>query len=232
MCSSLATKPLSSTQSLIVIFIGPPGAGKGTHAEPLGEHLGIPHISTGELFRNHIRTNTLLGKIADKYISQGKLVPDELTLDMLFARLSEPDCKKGCILDGFPRTAPQANAFAKRLDPSHKVAILHFCIDDASLIQRIVGRLSCKECGASYHIRFNPPQNKEHCDRCHTYLYQRADDTEELLRKRLDAYRKQTEPVIEYYEKKGHFFREICGSGTPQEVYLQVLQALANITNS
>ncbi len=126
MCSLLATEPVVSTLCQIIIFMGPPGAGKGTHAGPLAEHLGIPHISTGDLFRHNIRNGTPLGKIANMYIAEGKLVPDELTLDMLFDRLSHEDCKKGCILDGFPRTVPQAEAFEHRLDSSSKIAVLHF----------------------------------------------------------------------------------------------------------
>ena len=226
MCSLLATPPDVSTSSLIIIFMGPPGAGKGTHAGPLADHLGIPHISTGDLFRHHIRTGTPLGKIANMYIAEGKLVPDELTLDMLFDRLSQGDCQKGCILDGFPRTVPQAEAFERRLSSCSKISVLHFCIDDAPLIQRIVGRLACKQCGTPYHCQFNPPKKLSSCDRCCGSLYQRDDDTEEVVRKRLEVYRLQTKPVIDYYAEKEGVLREICGAGQPDLVFQNVLKSL------
>jgi adenylate kinase len=206
--------------------MGPPGAGKGTHAGPLSQYLKVPHISTGDLFRNNIRMGTPLGKIANKYISDGKLVPDELTLDMLFDRLSQDDCKKGCILDGFPRTVPQAEAFERRLGPSSKIAVVHFCIDDASLIERIAGRLACKQCGTPYHVQFSPPKKHAICDRCEGSLYQRDDDTEAVVRKRLEVYRLQTRPVIDYYAEKEGLLREICGAGPAENVFKHVLKAL------
>jgi adenylate kinase len=207
--------------------MGPPGAGKGTHAGPLSEHLGIPHISTGDLFRNNIRMGTPLGKIAHMYISEGRLVPDELTLDMLFDRLSQEDCRKGCILDGFPRTVSQAEAFEKRLDASSKLMVVHFCVDDAPIIERIIGRLACKECGTPYHSRFSPPKRQGLCDRCEGPLYQRDDDTEAVVRRRLEVYRLQTKPVIDHYAEKEGLLREVCGMSQPEIVFERVLSVLA-----
>ncbi len=226
MCSLLATKPVVTTASLIVIFMGPPGAGKGTHAAPLSAHLKIPHISTGDLFRMNIRMGTPLGKIAHRYISEGHLVPDELTLDLLFDRLSQDDCQKGCILDGFPRTVLQAQAFAKRLSSSSKIVVINFCVRDELLIARIVGRLACKQCGTPYHLHFSPPKKPLRCDRCEGALYQRDDDTEAVVRNRLEVYRLQTKPVIDYYREEPGLLREICGAGTPQQVFEEVRKAL------
>lgn len=226
MCSLLATKPALSTQSLIVVFMGPPGAGKGTHAGPLSERLSIPHISTGDLFRHNIRSGTPLGKIAHMYIAEGKLVPDEITLDMLFDRLSQEDCKNGCILDGFPRTVSQAQAFEDRLGGCGKMIVLHFCIEDAPLVERIVGRLMCKECGKPYHTCYTPPQKPGVCDRCDGVLYQRDDDKEAVVRKRLEVYREQTKPVIDHYSLKEGVLRDVCSSGSAERVFEHVLQAL------
>ena len=227
MCSLLATEPVVSTLSQIIIFMGPPGAGKGTHAGPLAEHLRIPHISTGDLFRHNIRSGTPLGKIANMYIAEGKLVPDELTLDMLFDRLSHDDCQKGCILDGFPRTVPQAEAFEHRLASSIKIAVLHFCIDDAPLIARIVGRLACKQCGTPYHSQFNPPPKyKSTCDRCGGSSINAMTIRKKWSEDGLEVYRLQTKPVIDYYAEKGGVLREICGAGQPNLVFQNVLKAL------
>jgi len=226
MCSLLATKPVTTTASLIVIFMGPPGAGKGTHAGPLSAHLKIPHISTGDLFRMNIRAGTPLGKIAHRYISEGHLVPDELTIDLLFDRLSQDNCKKGCILDGFPRTVLQAEAFAKRLSSSSKVVVINFCVADELIIARIVGRLVCKQCAATYHLHFSPPKKHSLCDRCEGVLYQRDDDTEAVVRNRLEVYRRQTKPVIDYYAENQSLLRDVCGEGTPQEVFEKVRKAL------
>ena len=216
---------LIETKSFIVILMGPPGAGKGTHAGPLSEYLQIPPISTGELFREHIRNKTPLGLKAKEYIDKGQLVPDELVLDMLFERMGRPDCHQGALLDGFPRTVAQAEALDKRLGQSHLLA-LYFSIADEVLIERIVGRIVCKCCARPYHLRFDPPKESGLCDQCRSPLYSRDDDTEEVVRKRLEVYARETRPVIEYYAKRKESFRQIESSGDKESVFRNVLNAL------
>lgn len=210
---------------LVVILMGPPGAGKGTHAGPLSQYLGLPHISTGDLFRENIRNKTPLGLKAKGFIDQGHLVPDELVLDMLFDRVSKDDCKGGYILDGFPRTIPQAKALNKRLG-SHRVIALNFNLHDAAIIERITGRIACKDCGRPYHKKFDPPKADMICDVCAGMLYQRDDDKEEIIRKRLEVYRVQTEPLIQFYAGQKEVLREIDSRSGKDEVFQQVLEAL------
>jgi len=210
----------------VVILMGPPGAGKGTHAKPLAAHLSIPHISTGDLFREHISIQTPLGRKAKTYIDQGKLVPDEVVLDMLFARISLPDCKHGYIFDGFPRTVSQAQALEKRIHNA-LVIVINLNVSDALLVERISGRLTCKKCGKSYHKKYDPPLLTGQCDVCKDVLYQRDDDKEEILKKRLEVYRSQTRPLIEYYGHQKDVLREIDATLTPGEVFHLVLHAVA-----
>jgi adenylate kinase len=210
---------------LVVILMGPPGAGKGTHAKPLGMNLGIPHISTGDLFRENIRNQTPLGQKAKTYIDAGKLVPDEVVLDMLFERISQPDCKTGYILDGFPRTVPQAEALDQRLKSAHVIAV-NLNVPDALLVERISGRLACKDCGKPYHKKYNPPIKSNECDVCQGVLYQRDDDKEEILKKRLEVYRAQTEPLIQYYGKQKDVLREVDAVHAPDEVFHLVMDAV------
>ena len=224
MSSLLATK--SSTvqaKPLIVILMGPPGAGKGTHAGPLSEYLQIPHISTGDLFREHIRNKTPLGIKAKEFMDKGNLVPDELVLDMLFERLERQDCIHGVLLDGFPRTVAQARALSSRLGQNELLAI-YFSIADEILIERIVGRTVCRSCGRPYHLRFDPPKQPGICDHCNGALYIRDDDTEAVVRKRLEVYYQETHPVIEYYSQQKDAFRQIESSGDKASV----LQAVIN----
>ena len=214
---------------LAVILLGPPGSGKGTHAVPLSLHLGLKHISSGDLFREHIRTQTPLGKQLKSLIDAGKLVPDAVTLEMLFDRLGRPDCKGGVILDGFPRTVPQAEALEKQVAATHKIVVLQFVIEDALLIDRIAGRIACKDCGTPFHKRSLPPKVQGQCDICQGALYQRADDTEEILRKRLAVYNRETAPLIQYYEERELLVR-VDSSQDKAQVFQDVLQSLhANI---
>ena len=193
----------------IVILLGPPGAGKGTLAPDLSNYLKTPHISTGDLFREHIRNLTPTGKRAKEFIDRGNLVPDEIVLEMLFARLQNKDCQKGAILDGVPRTLDQAKSLDREIVSTHRLVVLQLDIASDLLIERISGRITCKSCGRSFHKTNNPPREKDICDSCGGALIQRADDTEEILRKRLEVYREQTEPLIEYYKQKPDVVHEI-----------------------
>lgn len=211
---------------LVVILMGPPGAGKGTHAKPLGEQLDIPHISTGDLFRENIRNQTPLGQKAKTFIDAGKLVPDEVVLNMLFSRIALPDCNRGYILDGFPRTVAQAQALDQKLSNSRVIAV-NLNVPDALLVERISGRLACKECGKPYHKKYNPPATAGQCDVCKGSLFQRDDDKEDILKKRLEVYRAQTEPLIAYYGKDKETLREVDATHTPDEVFHLVMDAVS-----
>lgn len=212
---------------LVVILLGPPGAGKGTHAGPLRQHLGLPHISTGDLFREHIRANSPLGAKAKGYIDAGNLVPDELVLDMLFERVAKDDCKNGYILDGFPRTLPQAKELNKRLGDCNRVIALNFNLPDSVIIERITGRIACKLCGRPFHKKYDPPKEDMSCDSCGGELYQRGDDKEAIIQKRLEVYRRETQPLIEYYTRQKEVLRTIDSENTKDQVFSDVLDALS-----
>jgi adenylate kinase len=187
-----------------LILFGPPGAGKGTQAKKMVDYYGIPQISTGDILRANVREGTELGLAAKKYMDKGELVPDEVLIGIIKNRLKEQDCEKGFILDGYPRTLPQADALAVILDEINKPidAVLNLEVPDEELVERISGRLMCN-CGASYHRTFNPPKKDEICDICGGKVFQRADDKEEAVKTRLSVYKKQTEPLIDYYAKQG-----------------------------
>lgn len=209
----------------VIIFLGPPASGKGTQASKLAQELSLPHISTGDLFRENIGNNTLLGQKAKSFMDQGKLVPDELVLDMLFDRVSQPDCKKGYVLDGFPRTIPQAEALGKRLGDSVTLKVVNLEVSDETLIKRTSGRRSCPKCKEVYNIYFNPPEKEGFC-KCGEKLIQRDDDKPEVVKERLKNYKLQTEPLIEYYEKKGGV-SHIDGEVAPKEVYDAIKKVVA-----
>ncbi len=183
-----------------LILLGPPGAGKGTQAEILSERLGVDTISTGVMLRAAIREGTELGKMAEGYINQGKLVPDEVVVGIVKERLSKDDCKKGFILDGFPRTTAQAEALTESGVEIDKVLSLE--VSDQTIIERLSGRRECKECGTPYHVTFKPSPNGDKCI-CGGELIQRADDNEETVKNRIEVYHDQTEPIKEYYQAKG-----------------------------
>lgn len=214
---------------LVIILMGPPGAGKGTHAGPLSRHLGLPHISTGDLFRENIRNQTPLGKKAKGFIDLGQLVPDSLVLDMLFDRVDLPDCKNGYILDGFPRTIPQAIEFDRRLKNT-KVIALNFNLDDAIIIERITGRIACKQCGRPYHRKYDPPKKAMTCE-CGGPLFQRDDDREEIIKKRLEVYRLQTAPLIAHYTNQ-KIVTEIDSQKEKHLVLQDVIDALPLVVSS
>ncbi|MES2273622.1 MAG: adenylate kinase [Chlamydiota bacterium] len=210
---------------MVVILLGPPGAGKGTHAGPLSAKLKVPHISTGDLFRENIRNQTPLGKVARNYMDKGNLVPDEIVLNMLFERTCGADCQNGYILDGVPRTLAQARTLELHLK-DHLLVALNFQISDAALIERIGGRIACKTCGRPYHKKYDPPRIETLCDHCGGEIYQRDDDREEIVRKRLEVYRAQTEPLIAYYAQTGSFLCQIDSHRSKAEVFQDVLNVL------
>ncbi len=210
-----------------IVFLGPPGAGKGTQAKILIERYGIPQISTGDMLREHRAKGTELGKKAQEYMDKGQLVPDEIILGMVKERLSQPDCQKGFILDGFPRTVAQAEALDKLLEEMGKKLdfALALIVPDELLVERLTGRRTCKSCGMMYHIKYKPPKVDNKCDVCGGELYQRPDDNEETVRNRLKVYHESTAPLIEYYRKKG-ILREIDGSKSIEEITQQIIQIL------
>ncbi len=212
-------------KSFVIILLGPPGSGKGTHAKPLSQELSIPHISTGDLFRDNISRQTLVGKKAKAFMDEGKLVPDEIVLEMLFLRLEKPDCKQGFILDGCPRTIFQAKTLDQKLKNARIIAI-NLNVPDNLLVERISGRLACKACGKPYHKTYHPPQTAGQCDSCKGSLYQRDDDKEEILKKRLEVYHSETKPLIDYYREKHDVLRTVEAGAAPNEVFQHILDAL------
>jgi adenylate kinase len=187
------------------ILLGPPGAGKGTQADTIVSEFSIPHISTGDIFRQNIKEGTVLGKKAKEYMDQGLLVPDELTVDLVKDRLLKDDCKNGFLLDGFPRTIVQADALEDALKSMNQKLdyVINIEVSPNLLIERAVGRRVCKDCGQTFHMIFNKPAKEGICDKCGGELLQRKDDTEETVKNRISVYLEQTEPLIDYYTKKG-----------------------------
>lgn len=202
----------------VLILFGPPGAGKGTQASRLSAALGLPHVSTGDLFREHRAKGTPLGLKAQKFMDAGQLVPDEVVLDMLFDRTSKADCKAGYLLDGFPRTVPQAEALAARLSKTDRVSVLNLQVPDAVLLERITGRRSCKACSNVHHVRTAPPKTAGRCDKCGGELVQRTDDTTEVFGKRLAVYRQQTQPLEGWYARAGTLV-DVDGNRAPEVVF-------------
>ncbi|MBR1524014.1 MAG: adenylate kinase [Lachnospiraceae bacterium] len=209
-----------------IVMLGAPGAGKGTQAEKIAAEYGLPHISTGDIFRKNIKEGTDLGKEAKGYMDAGKLVPDELTVRMLLDRVSGDDCRGGYILDGFPRTIPQAEALDGELKKLGED--IDFAIDvevpDENIVKRMSGRRACPKCGATYHLEFIPPKKEGICDECGAELTIRDDDKPETVKKRLDVYHDQTQPLIEFYEKKG-VLHTVDGTADVSDVF----EAIKNI---
>ena len=210
-----------------IILLGPPGAGKGTQAKKIAEHYSLPHISTGDILRENISNNTSLGLKAKSYMAKGELVPDELLITIIRDRLSKPDCSKGFLLDGYPRTVPQADALQMILTESNKKldVVLNIDVNDEELIKRLSGRRVCASCGMSYHMIFNPPEEDEICDKCKGKLYQREDDKPEAIRNRLIVYKKQTQPLIEYYTRKS-LLRTVDGGKDIPEIFEDIKKIL------
>lgn len=206
-----------------LILLAAPGAGKGTQAEILSEHYGIPTISTGAILRKAIKDGTELGRTAEKYINDGKLIPDDLMLKVMDERFKNDDCKNGFILDGFPRTLAQAEALSA--SPIEIDKVLSIEVDDRTIIERLSGRLECRSCGTTYHTEHRPPKTPGVCDKCGGELGARDDDKPETVKQRLKTYHEQTEPLIEYYREKG-LLRVAKGQSEIEETSRVVFEAL------
>ena len=212
---------------MYILLMGPPGAGKGTQAEKLIREYGIPQISTGDMFRAAVKSGTALGKEAKSYMDKGALVPDSVTVGIVKERLAQDDCKKGWILDGFPRTTAQASALDAILHDLgiQLTAVLDFNVNRDDLVKRVSGRLVCRQCGASFHKEFRPPKQEGVCDNCGGELYQRADDNEVTVRERLAVYDTSTKPLIDYYKVSERYY-EINGDQSMDKVFADVQAAL------
>jgi adenylate kinase len=209
-----------------IIFLGPPGAGKGTYASRLTPILGLPHISTGDIVRDEIKAQTELGKTIREYSDKGELVPDEIIIKLLAKRLKKPDCERGFILDGFPRTIKQTEA----LDKISKIdLVINVNVPDEIIIKRLSNRIICRRCGTVYNKLTLKPKKDNICDECGDQLYQREDDKPEVIQERLNVYRKKTEPLIEYYKKKGLLKDVHCNDlMTPPEVIVEKIKLVIN----
>lgn len=215
---------------MLIILLGPPGAGKGTQAERIVQEHQLAYVSTGDILRNAVKEQTNLGRKAKQYMDQGQLVPDELVVEIVKDRLTDPDCAEGALLDGFPRTVTQAD-FLEQALPEIGINIdrvVSIEVKEEELIERLTGRRVCSECGASFHLKFKPPKVRNVCDVCGGDLYQRDDDTFETVKERLEVYKKQTEPLIAYYEKKG-ILSPVDGNQDIDAVFNQIKKILEKI---
>ena len=203
-----------------IVMLGAPGAGKGTQAKMIAEKYMIPHISTGDIFRANIKNGTELGKQAKEYMDKGQLVPDELTVKILLDRVAQEDCKNGYVLDGFPRTIPQAEVLDKALTElrDHIDYAIDVNVPDENIIKRMSGRRACLTCGATYHIEHVPPKKEGICDACGNELVLRDDDKPETVKNRLDVYHKQTQPLIDYYTEK-NILKTVDGTVDMMDVF-------------
>lgn len=210
-----------------VVMLGAPGAGKGTQAKMIAEKYGLPHISTGDIFRANIKGGTALGVEAKKYIDAGQLVPDELTVKILLDRVSQPDCERGYVLDGYPRTIPQAEVLEKALQERNEQ--VDFAIDvnvaDENIVNRMSGRRACLKCGGTYHLVHIPPKVEGICDACGSELVLRDDDKPETVLKRLNVYHEQTQPLIDFYQARG-VLRTVDGAKDKNEVFADIVAIL------
>jgi adenylate kinase len=213
-----------------LVLMGLPGAGKGTQADKIVVKYNIPHISTGDMFRAAIKEGTDLGIKAKSFMDKGELVPDEVTIGIVRERLSKDDCEKGFLLDGFPRTVAQAEALDSMLaDLEKKIDfVINIDVDQSILMERLTGRRICKNCGATYHLAFNPPSQEGVCDRCGGELYQRADDNADTVQNRLDVNIQQTKPLLNFYENKG-YLRNINGQQDIDLVFADVEKLLGGL---
>lgn len=219
--------------SLDLVLLGGPGSGKGTQAEQLSKQFKLPHIATGDLFRDNLKNATDLGKLAKTYMDRGELVPDDVTEAMVEERLSRPDTHDGFILDGFPRTLPQAQALMDMMASLQRriTGVLYINVSDEAIVNRLSGRLICRNCQAPYHQQFKPPQQPDVCDNCGGALYQRDDDNPNTVRARLRTFHGQTEPLIEYYDKAG-LLHEISGEGEVSQVVERSISAVRDLAKT
>lgn len=210
-----------------VIMLGAPGAGKGTQAKMIAERYGVPHVSTGDIFRANIKNGTALGAEAKKYMDAGELVPDELTVRILLDRVAQEDCKNGYVLDGFPRTIPQAEVLDEALQKLGEQVDYAIDVDvpDENIVKRMSGRRACLSCGATYHIEHVPPKTADVCDQCGAALVLRDDDKPETVKNRLNVYHEQTQPLIAYYMKKG-ILRTVDGTRPMEDVFAAITAIL------
>lgn len=210
-----------------LVLMGLPGAGKGTQAERIVEEYNIPHISTGDMFRAAMKEETELGLKAKSFMDQGQLVPDEVTIGIVRERLEKEDCQNGFLLDGFPRTVPQAEALEDLMNQLGRTLdyVINIDVDQSILLERLTGRRICKECGSTYHLVFNPPAKEGVCDKCGGELYQRADDNAETVGNRLEVNIKQAKPLLDFYESKG-YLRNIDGQQAIDIVFSDITELL------
>jgi len=210
-----------------LVLLGPPGAGKGTQARLLQDKFHIPQIASGDLLRAAVRARTKLGLEAKRFMERGSLVADELVLKLVNARLAKPDAQSGFILDGFPRTVSQAETLDQELAAGGRKIrqVIALSVSDEEIIKRISGRRTCRNCGAMYHLMYDPPRNPGLCDKCNGELYQREDDAEATVRMRLEVYAAETRPLLDYYQRRG-ILAQIDGSGAPEEIQNKIISAL------
>jgi len=215
---------------MFMVLLGAPGAGKGTQADIIARRMSLPHIASGDLFRQAVNKGTELGRLAKSYMDKGMLVPDEVTVQMISECLNEPDCQNGCVFDGFPRNVDQGKALDVALEKGKKAVdkAIYIEVPEAELLKRLTGRWICSNCQAPYHEVTSPPEVAGRCDKCGGELYQRSDDTVETIRERLKVYFAQTIPLLEYYEKTGKLFR-VDGSQGIDGVAEQVADSLEGL---
>ena len=217
---------------MIIVLLGPPGAGKGTQAERIRARYDVAHVSTGDMFRAALKDGSELGRAVKQYLDAGRLVPDDVTTEVLSKRMNAADCRKGVLLDGFPRTQGQADALDNLLRERdmHLDAVLYFDVSDETAVKRLSGRRLCKGCGAGYHVKYMPPRSEGVCDKCGGELYRRADDRPETIRERLRVYADETCALVEEYGRRG-LLKRIDANGSPDPVASAVVSALDAVSH-
>ncbi|MGE4234515.1 MAG: adenylate kinase [Bacteriovoracia bacterium] len=213
---------------MVLLLLGAPGSGKGTQAKKLIEKLGVPQLSTGDMLRSAVKAQSVLGKQASSYMEKGQLVPDSLVLDLIRERVSQPDCSKGFILDGYPRNIAQAQSLESVLSSVGKKLdyVVEIQVPEAELVERLSGRRICRTCGAGFHQKFQPPKVAGKCDKCGGELYQRNDDVESVIRDRLKVYDSETSPLVDHYKQKS-ILKTLAGTGSPEQILSKILEVVA-----